>query len=1018
MSSTISINDISLSAFADEGEIIKDYLSKAQFFKKHDKEIFDIAAGFVSRIREDNNNEMNIENFLKEYSLSTYEGVAILCLAEALLRIPDKKTADELIKDKLIKGDWQKHMNNDSGFMLNVSSFAFLLSGEVLSLSKVENKLLRSVTNIVGRASEPVIREAIKKGIEMLGGRFVIGTDIGKALEKSDDMVPEGYLFSYDMLGEGSRTKEQAKEYLENYLNGTKKLIEHYKGKFSNNIYDNPNISIKLSALHPRYELTKKDRVFNELLPKLKEIIELCKDNNLWISIDAEESNRLELSLLVYQELLKDESLRYNGLGFVVQGYGRRALKTIQFLNNLAKENNIRIPIRLVKGAYWDSEIKYAQVNGLPSYPVFTRKSHTDLSYMVCAQEMIKNSKNIYPQFATHSAYTVAAILKLAQVNNFGDFEFQKLFGMGNGLYDQIIHKIKCRVYAPVGSYENLLPYLIRRILENGANNSFVSLVANKEKSLNDILISPIEKIERKNYTGKFVPEPSDLYKSQRENSEGYCFGNITHLEKLQSLVETDITENIIAKSLIAGEEFESEDIDYPAKAIEYADTEGKKWSSLNVLKRCELLERFADEIENNFGELFNILIYEAKKTPKDAIGEIRETVDLIRFYLSEAKKNFANEYNCRGYTGEKSRTGYREKGIFVCISPWNFPLAIFLGQISAALLAGNPVIAKPAEQTSKIAYYAIKLAHQIGIPTYALQLILGKGSKIGPVLTSSEKIAGVVFTGSTGTALGINRNLAARNSRIATFIAETGGQNCMIVDSTILLERTCDDIIESAFYSAGQRCSALRVCYIQEEVFEPLVDLLSKAMEELQIGGTNNFENDIGAVIDAKAKQSLEEHYSKMISTYPQKREHKTFEISRDTTSDTFFAPQTIEIPSINILEKENFGPILHIIKYKRANIDKVIAEINATGYGLTFGIQSRIQDFVNYVSSKIRGGNIYINRSTIGAVVETHPFGGSGLSGTGPKAGGFEYIKRFAEEYTITENTAAIGGNLELLS
>ncbi len=997
------ILEISKFAFADEDEIISNYLNHAKFYKINQSNIFERAKIFVENIRE-NLYGFSIENFLKEFSLDTYEGVAILCLAEALLRIPDSKNADELIKDKILKGNWKKHLKKDSDLMLNISSFAFLLSEEVLSPSKVENKLVRKLNNFLEKTSEPIIREALKKAVELLGGKFVIGNNIDKALKKAEDLSKENYNFSFDMLGEGARTKSQAEIYFNNYLNGTKNLIAKWQGKLSENIFKNPNISIKISALHPKYELLKFEKIKEDLLQKILQIAVLCKENNLWLSIDAEESWRLEVSLLLYLELINHPALaNYNGLGFVVQAYGKRALKTIKFLNNIAEKKNIIIPIRLVKGAYWDSEIKYSQVNGLENYPVFTRKSHTDLSYLVCAEELIK-SKNIYPQFATHSAYSVSAIIELVKHHKTERFEFQKLFGMGDELYNQIISSYQCRIYAPVGSYEDLLPYLIRRILENGANNSFISLVANNEKSLDEILKSPIEKIETKKYTGKFIPLPQTLY-NPRKNSSGYCFGNIIHTEKLKSFLEAKAVNILQAKSLIANEEISEKTLNNVDKAINFAVQNKNIWQNFSVDERCDLIERLANLIEENISEIFNILVFEAKKTAKDSINEIREAVDFLRFYASEARNNFI-ETKTRSYTGEVTITNYRAKGIFVCISPWNFPLAIFLGQISACLVAGNQVIAKPAEQTEKIAYYICKLALQAGIPNFALQLILGKGREIGSKLTSLTEISGVVFTGSTETARIINQNLSARNSSIATFVAETGGQNAMIVDSTILLEKTLDDIIESAFHSAGQRCSALRVCYLQEEIYDKMKGLLSETIIELEVNNPQEFSTEIPPIIDEKAKENLVQHI----------KNHKKNYID-NYPNECFLRPEIIEINSINELQKENFGAILHIIKFKKEDTDKIISEINNTGYGLTFGIQSRIQDYIKYVCSKIKAGNIYINRSMIGAVVETHPFGGSGLSGTGPKAGGVNYIKRFAEEYTITENNAAIGGNLELL-
>ncbi|MDX1949017.1 MAG: bifunctional proline dehydrogenase/L-glutamate gamma-semialdehyde dehydrogenase PutA [Rickettsiales bacterium] len=1007
------IKEISKFAFTDEDELISNYLNLAGFYKGKAKKIYEQASIYVQNIRE-NLSGFTIENFLKEFSLDTYEGVAILCLAEALLRIPDSKNADELIKDKILKGNWKEHLKKDSDLMLNISSFAFLLSEEVLSPTKVENKLVRKLNNSLEKASEPIIREALKKAVELLGGKFVIGNNIDKALKKAESLTKDGYNFSFDMLGEGARTESQAEIYFNNYFNGAKKLIEKWEGKLSDDIFQNPNISIKISALHPKYELLKFEKIKDELIRKILKIAVLCKENNLWLSIDAEESWRLEVSLLLYLELINHPALAgYNGLGFVVQAYGKRALRTIKFLNSLAEQKNIIIPIRLVKGAYWDSEIKYAQMNGLEGYPVFTRKSHTDLSYLVCAEELMK-SKNIYPQFATHSAYSVSAIQELARCYKTEKFEFQKLFGMGDELYNQVISKFPCRIYAPVGSYEDLLPYLIRRILENGANNSFISLVADNEKSLDEILKSPISKIETKTYTGKFIPLPESLY-NPRKNSKGYCLGNIIHTEKLKSFLNEKSVNIIEAKSLFAGKEIATKSQENIEIAINFADKNQQDWQSKTLEERCISLEKFADLLEENTAEIFNILVFEAKKTAKDSIGEIREAIDFLRFYASEARKNLTPT-KTKSYTGEATITNYRGKGIFVCISPWNFPLAIFLGQISACLVAGNQVIAKPAEQTEKIAYYAVKLAYQAGIPNSALQLLLGKGCEIGSKLTSQEKIAGVVFTGSTQTARNINQNLAQRNSAIATFVAETGGQNAMIIDSTILLEKTLDDIIESAFHSAGQRCSALRVCYIQDEIYNKMLTLLKEAISELEVNNPQDFSTEIPPVIDAKAKENLEKHIATISNSFPQKRESIDPRFHGDE-KEFLIQPTIIEIPSISVLEKENFGPILHLIKFKKEDTDKIISEINSTGYGLTFGIQSRIQDYIKYVTSRIHAGNIYINRSMIGAVVETHPFGGANLSGTGPKAGGVNYIKRFAEEFTITENTAAIGGNLELL-
>ncbi len=996
-------------AFDDERRLVKELLGKATIFQEKAHDIFDRARKYVEDIRE-NSDGLSIETFLNEYSLDSHEGVAIMCLAEALLRVPDAESADELIRDKLEKGDWKKHISKDSGLLLNSSTYGLMLSGRILSLSKDSGALHSALSRITGRMGEPLVREALKKGMQILGQKFVLGTDIKKALDKAAKIGKQGYIFSFDMLGEGARTQEQAEKFFNSYKQGIRAVGKLHEND-STPLFQRNNVSVKLSALHPRYELAKSERVMNELLPRLKKIALEARDNNIWMAIDAEESYRLELSLMVFEELLKDDYFKdYNGLGFVVQAYGKRALPVIKYLRTLAEKYGKKIPVRLVKGAYWDSEIKNAQIAGLENYPVFTRKSHTDLSYLVCAKEMLENLKYFYPQFATHNALTVASILEIAGDAPQGSYEFQRLYGMGDAFYDNLVKQLPVRIYAPVGTYAELLPYLIRRIVENGSNNSFVSLVVDEDEPIGQLLTSPIEKIIKQAYTSKKVPLPNEIYLPERENSEGYDLGNLDHFKELEHILEKDISADVKALSIIGSKEKQAGEANID-EAVKTAKGAWKEWNAKGFDARADVLDEYADLLWENSDELLNILVYEAKKKPKDAIAELREAIDFLRYYAAQARKLEATKLP--GYTGERSVLHHRGKGVVACISPWNFPLAIFLGQVSAALVAGNCVIAKPAEQTPKIALRAVQLAYEAGIPKEVLQLVVGSGAVFGKALTEHNDIAGVAFTGSTETAWKINRSLAARNTSIATLIAETGGQNVMIVDSTALLEKAVDDAVESAFGSAGQRCSAARVVYVQEDVADEFINILKGAIEELKLGNAHELATDVPAVIDAAAQKNLQAHIDDM------KAHAKLIAAAKAPDAEgSFVLPHAFEIASINILRKENFGPILHVIRFKRADIDKVIDEINATGYALTFGIQSRVYSFIDHVISGINAGNIYVNRSIIGAVVGTHPFGGNGLSGTGPKAGGPNYLQRFLNEVVITDNTAAIGGDLELIT
>jgi RHH-type proline utilization regulon transcriptional repressor/proline dehydrogenase/delta 1-pyrroline-5-carboxylate dehydrogenase len=1018
---TLTLKNISEKSFLDEVECVKSLYEASRPFQDKQREIFARAKKYVEGIRE-HSDELSVESFLKEYSLSTYEGVAIMCLAEALLRIPDNKTADELISDKLGQGNWKKHFSENANIMLNASTFGLMISGQILHFQRSKQEITHAIGSITSKISDPIIREALKKAMKILGRKFVIGTSSEDALKNAKKIGEKGYLFSFDMLGEGARTAAQAEGFYKAYIDGIKEIGAAYKRNPADYIYHRPNVSVKLSALHPRYEMLNKSRLLEELLPKLKKIALTARDNGIWIAIDAEEANRLEISLVLFEALLKDKEFSgFNGLGFVVQAYQKRAPYVIDYLKQLADETKRIIPIRLVKGAYWDSEVKHAQMHGLPNYPVFTQKAHTDLSYLICARKLLENLKYFYPQFATHNALTVASILEIsADYDATKDFEFQRLYGMGDAFYDEMVKSRPVRIYAPVGTYQDLLPYLIRRILENGANTSFVNLVVNKAEPIGQILTNPIDKIIRNSYANAegSLPLPADIFGEVRKNSIGKDYGYSVFVNELAEYHKNFKANKINPKSIIAGKEVKFTEIELALKAAEKAYP---AWNSISAELRAQYLNQFAEALEQNEDSILPLLMQEAYKTPNDAVAELREAIDFLRYYAADGVKKFGSPKLYKGYTGEKNLMHYKGKGVFLCISPWNFPLAIFLGQISGALMAGNTVIAKPAPQTEKIAYIATKLAHAAGIPKEVFQLVLNgdmeTGAKTAEALVSDARVAGVAFTGSTKVAHKINNTLGKRgvNVPIATLIAETGGQNAMIIDSSALLERAVDDAINSAFGAAGQRCSALRVLYIQDDVYKQTLELLKGALAELNVGyPAADFSVDVPPVIDENAQSKLRAHIVKM---------RKAAKLIAKATIDesvqgTFIAPHIFEIPDISVLKEEVFGPVLHVIKYKKSKIDAVIDQINSTGYGLTFGIHSRVESFIEHVISRVKVGNIYINRSQIGAVVGVHPFGGVGLSGTGFKAGGANYLKRFVNEVTVTNNIAAIGGNLELIS
>ena len=904
-----------------------------------------------------------VQSMLGQYPLKSPQGYAIMSLAECLQRVPDKDTAYALINDKISGVNWK--------------------SGNGGTTSLVAKAVSHSLNLAAKMGGNLIVLTALKTAFGQMGKEFILGETIQEAAKNGEKLKAEGYHISYDMLGEGARTHKQAETYFKSYLNAI-----NSKANKHSDIFANDSISIKISALHPKYELNKYEQLRAELLPKLRELIIAAKARNIAVVIDAEEARRLDLSLLLFSELFFDDEVRYSGFGLAVQAYQKRSLSVLKYLQELAELKSAKIPVRLVKGAYWDAEIKKAQADGLADFYVYTKKEHTDLSYLAAARFMLKNAANFYPQFATHNIYTIAAIIETAGAKP----EFQRLQGMGKEVYDYLIaeEKLKCRVYAPVGEQADLLAYLIRRLLENGANNSFVHQLASA--NIEALVKSPFKNLDRVTVNSR-IPQSAEIY-GKRKNSKGTDFGSLEQIEALKAVIVAEAEVPEVA-------EFK-EGIDQ--KAFE-------EWNSIGVYKRAEILKTIADEFEKNSDELIKILVYEAKKTPQDAIGEIREAIDFCRFYANAAEQ-ILEPKTTAGITGEQNIYSHQGRGAFVCISPWNFPLSIFTGQVVAALVTGNLVFAKPAEQTPNIAKFAINLMHKAGVPKQVLKLEIGAGEKIGAKLVASPDIAGVCFTGSTEVARKINTSLTQNNKNIVPLIAETGGQNCMIVDSTALLEQTVDDVVISAFGSAGQRCSALRVLYLQNDIADEFIELLKGAVAAIKIGKSNDVSVDISEVIDDEAKKILDEHIFKM-----QREAVFICKAEKEIEGGSFVPPHVFEIRSISELPREVFGPILHIIRFKSNEVDKVIADINSTGYGLTCGVQTRIESRANYIAEKIKAGNVYINRSMIGAVVESQPFGGMGLSGTGPKAGGEDYLRRFCTEKIITTNKTAFGGNLELL-
>jgi len=1018
----------------EEGEVAAERIAQARLNPTELGEATATARTLVKGVRA--HKPSGIDAFLHAYDLGSDEGIAMMCLAEALLRIPDAHTADELIADKLAGPDWSEKLGRSGSAFVNAATFSLLLTGKVLEGAQDRSDNWKAALGrAVGRLGEPVVRTAVREGMKILGRNFVFGRTIDEALQRARPERAKGLSHSFDMLGEAARTFKDAERYADAYRGALERIAKDAKGGFRNS----PGISVKLTALHPRFEYTHRDEALGAIIPVVRELALKASRADVHFTIDAEEADRLELQMDVFEALIADDELFANGwagFGIAIQAYQKRAVPLVDWVVEVARAHRRKLMCRLVKGAYWDTEIKAAQVGGLPDYPVWTHKVTTDVSYLACAKKLLAASDVIYPAFATHNANTIGQVKALAGGR---EFEFQRLHGMGEELYAELAgleshlgdKPTPVRIYAPVGSHKELLAYLVRRLLENGANSSFVNRIADEQVSIDELVRDPVADLEA--LDPKRNPKiilPRDVFGEDRRNSAGLDLSDAVEREPVLDRLQALEGKRWTAKPTLGkgrgrpvtspqdrrvevGTVFEAsaEDVDRMVRAGHAAQV---NWDSLGGEARARLLDRTADLYEQHREDFYSLCIREAGKTLPDAILEVREAVDFLRFYASEARRQFIRPMPLPGPTGEHNELRLHGRGVFACISPWNFPLAIFTGPVAAALAAGNTVVAKPAEQTPLIGALAIELFHHAGFPNDVVQLAPGDG-RVGASLTAHPLLAGVAFTGSTETARLINRTLAERDGPIIPFIAETGGQNAMIVDSSALPEQVTRDVISSAFQSAGQRCSACRVIFVQEDVADAMTRMIAGAMEALKVGDPSDLATDVGPVIDEDAKKLLDDHLgwldknARRISRLP---------LPNEAAHGSFVAPALYEIKSLSELNRENFGPLLHVIRFAGDKLDKVVDEINATGYGLTLGLQSRIDTVRDYVEEHARVGNFYVNRNQIGAVVESQPFGGEGLSGTGPKAGGPHYVARFATERVTCIDTTAAGGNASLMA
>ena len=1032
----------------DETKLAEDLIQAAKLSPEERTQADMLARRLTDAIRSGRTKEGGIDAFLQEYSLSSEEGVVLMCLAEALLRIPDGATADNLIRDKIGSADWQAHVGKSDSLFVNASTWGLMLTGRVVNLRQgaVEN-VISFLKTMVNKSGEPVIRSSMLQAMRIMGKQFVLGRTMKEALKEGKAEESRGVRFSFDMLGEGAHTQKDADRYFEAYRAAVAELGAVRPNEEGADIFARPSISVKLSAIHPRYEEAKRERVMKELVPKLAQLAVESKALGLGLTVDAEETERLEISLEVFEAVLADDRLSgWSGFGLAVQAYQKRATGVIDGLAAMARKHNRRLPVRLVKGAYWDTEIKHAQVEGHEGYPVFTRKVMTDVSYIACARKLLADPASFYPQFATHNAHTVAAVRAIAAPDT--KYEMQRLHGMGEPLYDEMLTNgldaddpdggdhVPLRIYAPVGTHEDLLAYLVRRLLENGANTSFVNRLADDDAPIEEIIADPMEKaagLESKPHPR--IPTSRNLYAS-RKNSHGVLLTESTVREKFMAdalaAVKDPITETALigGKADVSGEEhavtnpadrrqvvghITETSVESAERAITLSHAAQVDWDRLGGNARADILDRAGDLFEENMARFVGLCVREAGKTFANAMADVREAIDFLRYYAERARIDFSGSLQMPGPTGEMNELTLRGRGTFATIAPWNFPVAIFTGQTAAALAAGNSVIAKPANSTPLTAALAVRLMHQAGVPGDVLHFIPGPGRTLGGLIARDERVSGIVFTGSTGVAKTIQRGLAEREGAIVPLIAETGGQNCMVVDSTALPEQVVVDVVGSAFDSAGQRCSALRVLFLQDDIADRVIPMLTGAMDELVVGDPSIYATDIGPVIDVAAQTDLNNHIDRMRSEATLLR---NVELGSDCDHGTFVSPHAFEIDNIDVLTGEVFGPVLHVVRYQQSKLDKVCDAINSTGFGLTLGIHSRIKETAAFVRERVHAGNIYVNRNQIGAVVGVQPFGGEGLSGTGPKAGGPFYLHRMAKEKAYSEDTTASGGNTSLMT
>jgi RHH-type proline utilization regulon transcriptional repressor/proline dehydrogenase/delta 1-pyrroline-5-carboxylate dehydrogenase len=1031
----------------DETGLVDRLMERAIFTADERARIAGVAAQLVRAARANRHKHGGIDAFMSEYGLSSDEGVILLCLAEALLRIPDKDTVDALIAEKVGSGDWMRHLGRSDSLFVNASTFGLMITGGVVRLGQDKGTGPAGVLKrLVGRSGEPVIRQALRQAMRVLGDSFVLGRTIEEALARAAPLEAKGYRFSYDMLGERARTAADAERYFGRYMAAADAIGRaHPAGRGTasrQELMARPGLSVKLSALHPRFDPGKEERLAAELLPRLVELGAAARRNGLGLTIDAEEQDRLEPTLTLFAAAYGAAPLKdWPGLGLAVQAYGKRSIPVLRWLRRLAHEKGQPIPVRLVKGAYWDSEIKWAQERGLADYPVLTHKVHTDLSWLACMRLLMADPAAFLPQFATHNALSIAAVSAVA--SSVKAYEFQRLHGMGEAIYEEVVgdgrRGVACRIYAPVGPHEDLVAYLVRRLLENGANTSFVNRLADAAAPIEEIVRDPMEAVdaEREGRAAptRQLPRPPEIFLPERINSRGLALDQPAVRQALLADLGAELKAPFAAAPIVDGAVLTGSDpgqlvlcphdqrerigtvrvADGAAieQAIAGAEKAAHAWDRLGGPARAAIIERAADLYERERVRLMAVIVREAGKTIEAALGDVREAVDVLRYYAGEARRLFAGPVSLKGPTGETNLLELRGRGPFACISPWNFPLAIFTGQVAAALAAGNPVLAKPAEQTPIVAFLAAGLLNEAGLPPGVLQFLPGDGS-VGAALVKDARVAGIAFTGSNATGWSIQSGLADRRGAMVPLIAETGGLNAMIADSSALPEQAIRDVVRSAFDSAGQRCSAARLFFVQEDAAQSMIDMLVGAVEALDIGDPLDYATDIGPVIDEDAAERLDAHKLRMQKLGAQLVD---LPLPPECEVGTYVTPAVFEIADAGFLKEEAFGPILHVVRFGSGHLDKVVAAINASGYGLTLGVHSRIEAVADYVAEHARVGNLYVNRNQIGAVVGVQPFGGEGLSGTGPKAGGPNYLARFATERVRTTDITATGGNVALL-